>query len=99
MTSKEARFSKHDIEHLAALARLELSHEEIEQYARELKDIVDYVAKLQELSPEVLSASGEITSLREDAVREWPEAGQLISASPDHTENAVRVPPVFNDRA
>ncbi len=98
MNSAEVRFSQHDVEHLAALARLELSRGEVERYARELKGIVDYVAKLQELAPEALGASGTVASLRDDSVREWPEAEGLIAAAPDHTEHAVRVPPVFEDR-
>jgi len=41
--------SKHDVEHIAHLARLEVSDDEIADYVDKLSSIIDLVAKLGEL--------------------------------------------------
>ena len=41
--------SKHDVEHIAHLARLEVSDDEIANYVDKLSSIIDLVAKLSEL--------------------------------------------------
>ena len=41
--------SKRDVEHIAHLARLEVSDDEIEDYVDKLSSIIDLVAKLGEL--------------------------------------------------
>ncbi len=41
--------SKHDVEHIAHLARLEVSNDEIADYVDKLSSIIDLVAKLGEL--------------------------------------------------
>ncbi len=41
--------SKHDVEHIAHLARLEVSDDEIADYVDKLSSIIDLVAKLSEL--------------------------------------------------
>ena len=53
-----------EVEHVARLARLRLSDAEIEQMARELSAILEYVARLDELdlegvAPTFHAASGE----------------------------------------
>ena len=41
--------SKEEVKHIAKLARLQLSDEEIEKYQKELSLILDYIGKLKEV--------------------------------------------------
>lgn len=87
-----------EVQHLAQLARLELSTEEIERYSRNLSSILNYVAKLQELSVPSSREARSAVQLRPDEVRPWPQAHDLINLSPSQAEGSVAVPPVFEDR-
>jgi aspartyl-tRNA(Asn)/glutamyl-tRNA(Gln) amidotransferase subunit C len=83
--------------HVARLARLGLSDEEVERMSSELSSILDHIEKISELDD---LADAEPTShvielqnvLRPDEPREsWPRERMLESA-PDAAENAFRVP-------
>jgi aspartyl-tRNA(Asn)/glutamyl-tRNA(Gln) amidotransferase subunit C len=83
--------------HVARLARLGLSDEEVERMSSELSTILDHIEKIGELDD---LADAEPTShvielqnvLRPDEPREsWPRERMLESA-PDAAENSFRVP-------
>lgn len=42
--------NKEEVKHLATLARLKLTEEEIEKYAKDLGGILDYIEKIKEVS-------------------------------------------------
>jgi aspartyl-tRNA(Asn)/glutamyl-tRNA(Gln) amidotransferase subunit C len=44
-----ARFTREDLDRVAALAHLELQEEEIELFARQLADILEYAQQLQQI--------------------------------------------------
>lgn len=44
-----------DVKHLAKLARLQLSDEEIKKYQRQLEETIDYIHNLDELNTEGVS--------------------------------------------
>jgi len=99
MSKAKSLLSKADVLHLAKLARLELSPEEVKNYSHQLDEVLSYVAKLQELP--VSAAPGRRTStakLRPDQVRVWPEADLLIKQAPQTKNGLISVPPVFSDK-
>lgn len=67
-----AKLSKTEIEHLAKLARLQLSEKEKTQYSRELSEILGYVEKIQKIKTDKISETSQVTGLenvyREDKV-------------------------------
>ncbi len=96
---KGARLSTTEVEHLAKLARLELTKAEVERYAKQLGDVLGYVSNLQELTPGTAQqTTGEGVALRPDAVSPWPETQRLVEQAPQHHDNLVEVPAVFSDR-
>lgn len=52
MSLSKRHISKKEVEHVAWLARLELSEEEKELYTQQFNDILDYFQKLNELDTE-----------------------------------------------
>ena len=82
-----ADLSHDDVRHIAKLARLNLSDEEVEKFAKELTSILKYVDKLQEVDTKDVEPTAQVTGLtnafREDAVCEsdaTPE--ELLACSP-----------------
>jgi len=89
-----------EVEHIAALARLELSADEKEHYRLQLSAILDYIRKLQELDTRGIppTASGLIsaTPLRSDQARPGLEREHLLANAPEKEAGQFKVPPVFN---
>ena len=86
-----------EVQHIAHLARLELTDDEIAHYSEQLSAILDYFVRLQSLDVASV-ASDEVASptpLRPDVPRPGLDRQQLLhNASAVETEQ-FRVPPVF----
>jgi len=91
---------KKDVRHIATLARLELSEEEIELYQQQLSDILDHVGALQALdTKDVPPTSGlrvEDSRLREDVAGKAMPREDLLANAPEVREDQFLVPPVLD---
>lgn len=84
-----------DIRHIASLARLELTDEEVERFRDEMTRILDYVARLEELEAgRAAEPENPDQPLRDDVVAEWPDVGPLHDEAPELEDGYVRVPRV-----
>lgn len=54
---------KIDITHVAKLANLPLSDEEKEKYTKQLSEVLDYIAKLNELDTTNIEETSQVTGL------------------------------------
>ena len=92
-----------DVRKVAKLAHLEISDEEVETYAPQMKDIVAYVEKLNELEtkdiePAIggLTPEGESTKAdRDDRVRPSLPQEEALDQAPSAVEGHFRVPKVL----
>jgi len=93
-------FSTADIKHIAHLARLTLTEQEIKQYRREISGIVSYVDKLASINvTKELATTNLINNnlLRTDAIFDWDKIEKDLSlqAVPRKKNNLVAVPRIF----
>ena len=82
--------------HVAKLARLRLSDEEIERMASELSGILDHIEKIEELDLDGVEPTSHVVTLenvlRADEPRpSWPR-DRILEAAPDAGEGGFRVP-------
>jgi aspartyl-tRNA(Asn)/glutamyl-tRNA(Gln) amidotransferase subunit C len=80
------RFSRGDVERVARLARLELSGEEKDLFARQLAGILAYAEQIQRVPTEGIeptSHAGDAATLRDDEVRPCLPRDASLSAAPD----------------
>jgi aspartyl-tRNA(Asn)/glutamyl-tRNA(Gln) amidotransferase subunit C len=88
--------SREEVLHVARLARLELSEQEIEPMARELSAVLDHVARIKELDladVEPTSHVVELTSaLREDVVRPCLPREVALAQAPAVSDDGFLVP-------
>jgi aspartyl-tRNA(Asn)/glutamyl-tRNA(Gln) amidotransferase subunit C len=82
--------------HVAKLARLRLSDEEIERMSSELSGILDHIEKIEELDLEGVEPTSHVVNLenvlRPDEPRpSWPRE-QVLEIAPDAGEGGFRVP-------
>jgi len=82
--------------HVARLARLSLSEEEVETMARELSGILEHVDRISELDLDDVETMDHVVALenvlRPDEPRpSWPR-DQVLEQAPDPADGAYRVP-------
>jgi aspartyl-tRNA(Asn)/glutamyl-tRNA(Gln) amidotransferase subunit C len=88
-----------EVEHIAKLARLELTDEQKTRYREQLEAILDHVAKLQELDtkdviPTASGSAGE-SPLRADEARPGLSKDELLKNAPKQEGGQFKIPPVF----
>lgn len=91
--------SLQEVEHIAKLARLELTEEQKARYRQQLEAILDHVAKLQELDtkdvPPTASVSVGQMLLRADESRPGLSKADLLKNAPKQDDGQFQIPPVF----
>jgi aspartyl-tRNA(Asn)/glutamyl-tRNA(Gln) amidotransferase subunit C len=84
-----------DVRHIARLARLELSDDEVARFQVELSKILDYVAQLDALEAEMAAEPRSADQPpRDDVVEPWPDVRPLHGEAPDFNDGYYRVPRV-----
>jgi aspartyl-tRNA(Asn)/glutamyl-tRNA(Gln) amidotransferase subunit C len=91
--------NKHDLEHLAKLARIELDPKEEEKLLKDLGAILDHFKELQTIDttsvPPMTGGTDLINVFREDDERENTNQGAGIDAFPEKKDGFLKIPPVF----
>lgn len=81
---------------MAQLARLSLSDEEVEEFSKELSDILQYVEQLQQVDISGLKPTNQVTGLvnvmRDDKVRDYGYAPRdLLKNVPATQDDMIKV--------
>lgn len=88
-----------EVDHIAQLARLDLTDEEKETYRQQLSAILDHVASLQELDTSGIAPTSSVlpasVELREDEPRPGLSTEEVLGNAPSKKKNQFRVPPVL----
>lgn len=91
--------SRHEVEHIARLARLELTEDEIDRFQRQLSDILDYAARLGDLDTQHIAPTATVLPLRSvlraDVPAQPMERGELLKNAPLAQDGQFRTPPVM----
>jgi aspartyl-tRNA(Asn)/glutamyl-tRNA(Gln) amidotransferase subunit C len=89
-----------EVDHIALLARLELSDAEKELYREQLSSILDHVARLQKLDTSHIAPTSSVlpprSRLREDEIKTGLSKDQALQNAPDEKRGQFRVPPVLD---
>ena len=88
-----------EVEHIALLARLQLTEEEKHRYQVQLSAILDYAARLQTLDTEGIPPTASVLPPHSVLRPDEPQAGlgldALLANAPDVLDDQFRVPPVL----
>ena len=91
--------TKQEVEHIAKLARIELTDEKKELYRAQLSKILDYIAKLSELdTKDIPPTSGgglDKMTLRADKIHPSLSTDALLKNAPQSEDDQFKIPPVF----
>jgi aspartyl-tRNA(Asn)/glutamyl-tRNA(Gln) amidotransferase subunit C len=93
------KITPEEISHVADLARLQLSSEEVEAMAGQLGDILSYVAKLNELDTDGITpmthAISIVNAFRDDEVKPSLEREKTLSNGPRQDGESFVVPRII----
>jgi aspartyl-tRNA(Asn)/glutamyl-tRNA(Gln) amidotransferase subunit C len=93
--------SREDVAHLASLARISLSEEELDRLGAELPAILDHVAAVQQAAGddvEPMSHPVPISNvLRADEVRPGLTPEQALAGAPESDEQRFLVPQILGE--
>ena len=93
------KITPEEVSHVANLARLRLSPEEVEVMAKQLHDILTYVAKLNELDTEGITptthAISIVNAFREDEVKPSLDREKTLANGPQQDGEFFVVPRVI----
>jgi aspartyl-tRNA(Asn)/glutamyl-tRNA(Gln) amidotransferase subunit C len=89
--------SRDEVVHVARLARLELTDEELDRFAGQLDAILEAVGKVSELDLSEVEPTLHPLALSnvwaEDEPRPSLEVEEALASAPDREDDAFRVPP------
>ena len=93
--------SRETIEHIAKLARIELTEKEREKFANELSSILDYINKLNRVDTSkiepILQVTGSENVIRKDEIRN-PNIeirNKILNEAPKRKNNYYKVPKIL----
>ena len=91
---------KETVDHIAKLARLNLSSEEIEGYTKDLEEILGMANTINNLNTdevvETVGANKKENVLRKDEIKEFGNRELLLQNAPSQDEGMFRIPKVIS---
>ena len=91
--------TRKEVEHIAELARLELTESELEEYTAQLNKILEYVEKLNKLNTENIKPlshpiEGE-NVFRDDVIKPSIDREEALKNAPSKDDEFFKVPKVI----
>jgi aspartyl-tRNA(Asn)/glutamyl-tRNA(Gln) amidotransferase subunit C len=94
------KLTREEVQHIAELARLALSDEELALYQEQLSAILEHFERLQELDTEVISPTATVLPLRSvmraDEPRPPFSREDILANAPAAEQGCFRVPAVLD---
>jgi len=94
------KLTKEEVEHIADLARLSLSDDEVALYREQLSAILDYFARLQDVDTSEVPPTATVLPLRsvmraDEAALEFSRE-EILTNAPDAEDSCFAVPAVMD---
>ena len=91
--------SREEILHIAKLSDLKIEENEIDEYAKNLEDILDFVKVLNSVDTENIEESigtlNNVNVFRKDEVKEFEDKEALLQNAPEKENGMFRIPKVI----
>jgi aspartyl-tRNA(Asn)/glutamyl-tRNA(Gln) amidotransferase subunit C len=95
------RITRDDVEHVARLARLDLTDEEMDLFTGQLGDILEHAADIEALDvgdiPPTSMPLPMVNVMRADVIRESVDREEVLAQAPAAEDGQFRVPPVLGE--
>ncbi len=90
--------SREEVEHIAKLAKLSLSEEEVNKYAKDLASIAEFINELNEVDVSGVSPTAHVVDkqnvFRKDEMKDSFPREQILKNAPSKEAGCISVPKV-----
>ena len=90
---------KEELLHIAKLSDLEIKENEIEEYLKNLEDILNYTETIDKIDvsklDETIGATDEFNVFRKDEVKQFDNIDQMMENGPEVDRNMFKIPKVL----
>lgn len=94
-----SRISTEQVKHVAHLARISFSEEEIEKFTNDLDKIITFAEQLNELDTENIEPTSHVLDMknvmREDVPSEGLAVEDVLKNAPEHQAGQIKVPAII----
>ncbi|MHA8110068.1 Asp-tRNA(Asn)/Glu-tRNA(Gln) amidotransferase subunit GatC [Lactobacillaceae bacterium Melli_B4] len=95
------RIDKQTVNHVAELAKLSLTEDQLPYFTGQLDSIMDLVDTLSEVDTEgvepTYSVTDQINVMRDDVAQNWGERDALLNNAPEVADGLIRVPTIIDE--
>jgi aspartyl-tRNA(Asn)/glutamyl-tRNA(Gln) amidotransferase subunit C len=95
------RITRDDVAHVARLARLTLTDDELELFTDQLAAVLDHAADVEALDVEGVPPTAHpyrlVNVLRVDEIEPGVDRDEVLRAAPAVEDNQFRVPPILGE--
>ena len=92
--------SKEEVIHIAKLACLNLSEQEIEGYTKDMQEILEFAKTINNVNTEnvgeTVASNNKANAFRKDEVKNFGNRDALLNNAPSQDEGMFRIPKVLN---
>ncbi len=93
------KISKEELLHIAKLSDLEIKENEIEEYLKNLEDILNYTETIDKIDvsklDETIGATEDYNVFRKDEVKQFDNIDQMMENAPEVDRNMFKIPKVL----
>ena len=93
------KISKEELLHIAKLSDLEIKENEIEEYLKNLEDILNYTETIDKIDvsklDETIGATEDYNVFRKDEVKQFENIDQMMENAPEVDRNMFKIPKVL----
>ena len=93
------KISKEELLHIAKLSDLEIKENEIEEYLKNLEDILNYTETIDKIDvsklDETIGATEDYNVFRKEEVKQFDNIDQMMENGPEVDRNMFKIPKVL----
>ena len=93
------KISREELLHIAKLSDLEIKENEIDEYLKNLEDILNYTETIDKIDvsklDETIGATEEFNVFRKDEVKQFDNIDQMMENGPEVDRNMFKIPKVL----
>jgi len=99
--TKNTKLSEKEVEHVAGLANLKLSRQEISKFQKQLSEVLNYVEILKEVKAKDVEPTSQVTGLenvfREDKTEKCLTQEEALSGTKQKHKGRFKVKAIFEE--
>ncbi|MEQ2527780.1 Asp-tRNA(Asn)/Glu-tRNA(Gln) amidotransferase subunit GatC [Bacillaceae bacterium CLA-AA-H227] len=94
-----SRISTEEVKHVANLARLAVTEEEVQKFTQQLDKIISFAEQLNELDTENVEPTSHVLDMKNVMREDVPAKGlpreEVLKNAPEHENGQIKVPSII----